>query len=589
MRSKIKWTLILTVAFAGLFASTAYTQFANGGPGDWTTSRLNAQRTAWKKTDTYISVASMEQPGFALQWETRLNNPAREMSSLIGAATLGANFNPLSFVTGSSNNIFAIDNDTGFVHWQRHIDAPLSQAGSLSCPGGMTAAASRSTDLVETAGPSGPNFMTMARGPYQGAVGKPGEGVPSHLMSGGMFGPGSRNPFAGRRGGLEGARGRGRGPRGGPRGFAGAFAPQYVYAVSSDGVLHRLGLLSGIDTGKPLPFLPANARVSNLIAINNVVYAATEDGCGGAPNAVWAMLLEGDNGTVTSWKTEGGSPVGSPAFAPDGTLYVAIGNGPHSASGYSDAVVALDPKTLQVKDWFTQPGADFASTPMVFADGNREIVADATTDGRIFLLDAKSLGGNDHKTPLYDSPAYSSTQTALVPRALANWQDASGTNWILEPFAGRLPASLASLAGSSGISHGGILAFQVVEKDGNPALQPEWVSPDMVTPLPPIIVNGVVFALSSGEFQPTSGRVSVANQIRRSVPAVLYALNGTSGKELWNSGKALASFVSSTGLWTTTGQVYVATHDNVVYAFGFPMGRYLPGQKSPFLTATAQQ
>ena len=57
----------------------------------------------------------------------------------------------------------------------------------------------------------------------------------------------------------------------------------------------------------------------------------------------------------------------------------------------------------------------------------------------------------------------------------------------------------------------------------------------------------------------------------RAGSAVLYALDGTTGKELWTSGAAITSFVHSGGLSGGDGQVYVPTYDNTLYAFGIPL------------------
>ena len=51
-------------------------------------------------------------------------------------------------------------------------------------------------------------------------------------------------------------------------------------------------------------------------------------------------------------------------------------------------------------------------------------------------------------------------------------------------------------------------------------------------------------------------------------------MDGASGKKFWNSGKMIASFIRSTGLWSSNGHVYAATHDSTVYAFGMPMDRH---------------
>ena len=56
-------------------------------------------------------------------------------------------------------------------------------------------------------------------------------------------------------------------------------------------------------------------------------------------------------------------------------------------------------------------------------------------------------------------------------------------------------------------------------------------------------------------------------------PAVLYALNAMTGKELWNSGTTLKSYMPGRALWTSNSQVYVGGNDGAVYAFGFPLER----------------
>ena len=107
--------------------------------------------------------------------------------------------------------------------------------------------------------------------------------------------------------------------------------PQYMYApnlyvVTSDGIMHTLGLFLGKEVQKPARFLPPNANVTDLIAINETLYAATINGCGGAPNGLWAMDLASDTRSVTSWKNAA-SPVGAPALDSNGTVYVAVGEG----------------------------------------------------------------------------------------------------------------------------------------------------------------------------------------------------------------------------------------------------------------------
>jgi outer membrane protein assembly factor BamB len=116
-----------------------------------------------------------------------------------------------------------------------------------------------------------------------------------------------------------------------------------------------------------------------------------------------------------------------------------------------------------------------------------------------------------------------------------------------------------------------IAAFKVVERNGLPTLQQAWVSREMASPLPPIIINSVVFALSGGEYRAGVPTVTTTQRAQRSKAAVLYAFEGSTGKELWNSGTTITSFVHSAGLSGGAGQVYVGTYDNIFYAFGFPI------------------
>ena len=78
-----------------------------------------------------------------------------------------------------------------------------------------------------------------------------------------------------------------------------------------------------------------------------------------------------------------------------------------------------------------------------------------------------------------------------------------------------------------------------------------------------------MFAVSSGEYR-GAAPLTAAQRAQRSIPAVLYVLDGTTGKQLWTSGTAITSFARS-GLAAAAGQVYLVTYDNHLYAFGIPM------------------
>jgi hypothetical protein len=348
--------------------------------------------------------------------------------------------------------------------------------------------------------------------------------------------------------------------------------------ITSDGMLHVLGLPSGKDMQRPARFLPANARWSSPIAVDTMLYATTLAGCGGAPHGIWAIDLDSDTKPVVSWKTNGGPVVGAVAFAPDGTLFAAVGAGQTTGDGKANAIVALDPRTLQLKDWFTQPAAEFVTGPTILRHAGNDIVAAATKDGRILLLDAKSLGGANHASPLYASKTWLGPGATVSADALATWQQSiagaatgsspatgsvqstsdTGTTWILMPVAGRPATSVASANGA--ISTGAVTALKLIDEGGALSMELGWVSHNLSAAATPITVNGVVFTLATGLPTTSAGP---------GTPAVLHAYDGATGKRLWSSDKAMTTFASPGSLWTGTGQVYVGTHDGTLYAFGF--------------------
>lgn len=323
--------------------------------------------------------------------------------------------------------------------------------------------------------------------------------------------------------------GRGRGPGG--RGMAGPGrggnfnpatvptlprprrTPGAVYALSSDGLIHTLNEHTGSDIVPAARFIRGNAKAHDLIQVGNVVYATTSDDCGGAPNGVWAIDLT-DN-MVNEWKTGEASVIGL-AFGTDGTVFATTTKG----------IAALEAKTLKVKQ---QEDTESATPPMVFKFNDKEYVVAANVHGHILVRDPATL------SIVVNVPGPG------MGSALATWEDAeSKTRWILAT------------------KGGGVVAFKVVEKDGSIALEPGWTTREMVSPAPPIVVNGVVFALSSGQ--------------SKMAAAELYAFDGMTGKELWNSGKAMTSY-STSGISAGASKVFVGTHDGTLYAFGYLLPR----------------
>lgn len=554
------------LAVAALVCLSAFvwtdTARAQGRPTDWMTENADAQRSSWIKSDAKISKETLEKPGFQFLWKLKLKNAPKQLNSLMPPSTLERligyrGFRMLGFVGGSSDKVFTIDTDLGRMEWEKQLaSAPPSAVGSLACPGGMTTGVTRPTLTIMPSLATGGGRGFGRSNPAKSAVGAPDEGaVTLALVRPNPSGPpptSSSTPATPVR----------INPANPPGGQFGA-GPFLVYALSSDGMLHSMHLSNGADFEPPVKFLPPNANANGLTVIDNVAYVVTKEGCGGVANGVWALDLASKQ--VATWKANV-SGLAGPAFGGDGTLYVATGSGGETPN----SLVALDPKTLSVKRWYSAGSQQFSSTPVVFGYKDKILIAATTNDGRVHLLDSANLGGADHQTPLATTPA-SEKAGDFVPGALASWQDASGTRWILAPTEKTQAAHAGFKTTNGTVTKGAVVAWKIVDKNGALSIEPGWVSRDLVSPLPPTIINGVAFVTSSGEFRTIDGKITAAQRAQRSSRAVLYALDATTGKELWSSGATITSFARGGALSGGVGQIYLGTHDGTIYAFGFPM------------------
>jgi hypothetical protein len=513
--------IAVTIAFALAAASAAFAQ-GRGGP-NWATTGSDAQRTSWVKTDPRISSDSMRKPGFQLLWKAKLENQPRQLESLTQPMLLPniisyKGFKALAFVGGSSDNVYSIDYDLNKMFWKRHLNTMPAGPGTIACPGAMTTI-TRATPLGLTNPPAG-------------------RGAPPPAPGGGGGGRGGNTN---------------------------------VYAISSGGLLHALNPQTGDDMTPPVKLLPPNAKAVGAILIDTTMYVATRDGCGSTANGVYAIDLGSDSKAVTHWESKGGSVAGSAGltFGTDGNIYVATDGGA-SGSNDANAIVALDPKTLVARDWFSPGPTPFTASPVAFNYKGQNLIVAANADGRLYILDAASLGGADHKTPLSKTAAYSSGGSDVIAGALATAENPDGSRWVFAAAAG--PPGSGTFASTNGpITNGSIVAYKLVDQNGTMGLQAVWASRDMLSPAPPTIVNGVVFAISTGEYRSGDSQLTAAQRAQRAKPAVLYALDAGSGKELWTSGNTISSFVRGVGPSAGDGQVYVVTYDGTVYAFGIPL------------------
>jgi outer membrane protein assembly factor BamB len=489
---------------------------------DWPTDGGDSKRDGWQRDEKTLSKDSVA--GMKLLWKLHLDNAPRELHSLFppliaGDVTSSAGDKQIAVEAGSSDNLYGIDVATGALLWSKHFpyksEKPQLPGRGPLCPGGLVA-----TPVLA------PKVADKAR---------------------------------------------------------------VVYAASSDGMLHELQVSDGEEVATPVAFLPPNAKAYALNYFDGYIYSTTAQGCGGNKNEVWGINLA--TKAVKDFEPGGhgglwgrtGAAVGS-----DGTVYAPTGDGPFDPSEhlFSESLIAVNGKTMELQDYYSPSNSTFLwkrdldmnVTPAVFDYKGRELVATSSKECRVFLLDSKSLGGADHRTPLDRTPLMCNEEVnfaaAGVWGSMASWQDASGTRWVLTPFWGPVHPDFKVPVSYGPIKTGAIVAFKVLEQNGKTVLQPAWISRDMNMAEPPVIANGVVFAYGSGEdnVQATANEGLSANssaaRMAGSTHAVLYALDAQTGKELWSSGDQIKSFAHFTGLSVANGRVYLGTFDSTLYSFG---------------------
>jgi outer membrane protein assembly factor BamB len=486
----------------------------------------NAQRNGWARDETIISAETVK--NIQVLWQLKLDNESKQLNSLTSPVVINpvyTNQGAETYVVvgGSSDNLYVIDADTGKLAWKKHFsnEAPASQGnsgtGSYFCPDALN-----DTPLIA------PTKVGVT-----------------------------------------------------------------VYVISIDGKLHALNIINGEDRFPPKQFVPAYSKNWSLNSFGNFVYTTTSQGCAHTKSAVWGMDITNPDKPVISFESDAnGGGIwgrGGASISTNGTIYAESGDGPFDvASGkYGNTLFALS-LDLKLLDFYTPANVGYLNrkdldmgntTPVVFPYKGRDLVVGSGKEGSLFLTDAKSLGGATHRQPLYRSPLYANEAADIAGRgfwgAFATWEDSKATRWLYAAAWGEPGEAAKAFPASNGpAKDGSIMAFKVEDKDGQAVLTPAWMSRNMSVPEPPVIANGVVFSVSSGEYVrqiKENGQLYTAEErIAQSTSnATLYAFDAQTGKELYSSGKAMTSFTHFGGVAVSDGRVYVTTHDSTVYAFGF--------------------
>jgi outer membrane protein assembly factor BamB len=499
---------------------------------DWLTDGGDPQRTASQKNERTLNVSNVK--NLTLRWKYKTDNQPREMHALFPALIVGrvntaAGPKQVAIVAGVSDNIYAIDVATGGLLWQAHFDTtfspPPGQTPGTLCPGGITA--------TPTIGPGA----------------SPGNYI--------------------------------------------------VYVASWDGRLHQMDVATGKEIVPSELFMPPNGKPYALNLWKNVIYTTSSQGCGGNPNLVYAFDLATrktaifDPGNGGMWGRTG------PSISRDGLIFTGTGDGAYNPElrSYGTAVIAVkqDPvtKILKLSDYYGPPNAeyllkrdlDLQVTGPVFEWKGREFLVQSSKECRLWLLDTSALGGEDHSTAEYRSPLICNEdqnyQVAGVYGAMASYEDQAGVRWVLVPFWGPKHSQFRAPIEHGDVFNGAIAAFKLeADRGGKLQLTPAWISRDMNHADPPVVANGIIFGYASGEdvvlipapapFGAPETPTGTPGRVSRSSHAVLYALDGQTGEELWSSGEQITSWNHFSGISVANGRVYIATYDGTVYCFGLP-------------------
>lgn len=519
----MKFTFLLI----GLLAVPIFTP-AQFGRGSWTMFGGDPQRTGWNKTEPDLTLESVKH--LKLEWSVKLPSEPVALNNLTPPLVRASVATPrgvkdMVIVAGVTNKLFVVDGDTGKIIWQKtlSVEGTPQRRESWLCPNGLTA-----TPVI------GPVPRTEGAAP----------------------------------------------------GFG-----QALYVLAADGKLHAFNLVSGEDLIPPTKFVPAFSKMWSMNLVNGILYTTISQNCNGVRSGVYSMDLSQPDRKVSYFETgTNGAGVwgrSGAAVTPDGRVIIDTGDGAFDpAKGQmADSVIALSPKDLKLLDyftprnraWMTKKDLDMGSIgPTVFNFKNWELAAASGKEGVIFLLDTKSLGGPDHRVPLYRSPLLANEEVNFAGKgfwgAFSTWEDAAGTRWLYAPAWGPPTAEAKFPMQHGATPDGSIMAFKVEEQSGKPVLAPAWNSLNMSVPTPVIIANGVVFALSDGDYAPQFGsNGSLLNAEERKAKtghAVMYALDAATGDVLFSSGDTIHSFSHFSAPGVGGGRIYVGTEDGMLYAFG---------------------
>jgi PQQ enzyme repeat len=490
---------------------------------DWPTFAHDPQRSGWAVEETALNTSTI--PNATLLWKTKADNEFYSLWALTAPViaekvSTAKGLKTVAYVGGISGKVFAFDAEMGEILWTYQIKSFVESRknvyvfqGTFLCPNGITA-----------------------------------------------------TPVIDRR-------------------------TEMLYVLGPDGMLYGLDLGSGRGRYGPIQFVSPFSKNWSLSLVDGKVYTTLSQGCGNGFSGFYSIDVRDahrpviEQGLLSNTNTAGIWGRGGPVIGTNGRVYGGTGDGGFDAAAgdYSNTVVAASLESLKVVDYYLPPNwsylnkKDFdlgSTSPVFFGWRDRYLVAHGAKEGVIYLMDGDSLGSKDHQTALYTSPRLGNDAAECcsgmgIWGGLSTARDVEGQTWIYVPMGGPPAANGPRFPVTSGDTNlGSIMAFHIVadSRTQNPSLEPAWISGGFASPEPPVIAGDVVFALSNGENPVQKG--GEKGRLQNTRPAVLKALDARTGKELYNSGTSITSWVHFSGLAVASGKIFLVDHDSNVYCFG---------------------
>jgi hypothetical protein len=497
---------------------------AQSDRGDWSVTGADPSQSGWQKSESQLTPENAGTQAKFL-WKIKLGQPSQgpiDFSEplLAGRLINAEGFKDIVFWS-SSDTLYAVDSELGTLIWKKQFKTE-DPAAAARC------SATRLELFIEP--PQVINFHARRRrDPNAPRPPEPTAAAPNERRLG--VAPGG-----------------------------GYFGLKGIYVLTADGMLHEQVMTTGADFAPPVRFLPAaNGSPYGINIVGKDVYIATGRGCGGVANGIWSLDMASPDYHVASLPTPNARPLAltGPVLAPDGVAFLVTGNGSADApNGVNPGSVIALSKELKVQDWYTPQGGmgKYENvSPVTFEHKDKQLLVAPGKDGSIALLDAASLGGSDHHTPLFETGPLAKPAAKHSWDGFATWQDKDGNTWVFASISAEVTSADGSLKRNGPTPHGAIVAFKVDDSGPQPSLHPVWVSRDMVNPAPPRIANGVLIALAGGD---------------ATTHATLHMLNASTGEELYSSKNEIPASAQFSGVSVGDGHAFFTDRDNVLYSFG---------------------